>query len=230
MQRCRVSNVKGLGFKIKCLSASRGTLSISITSKALLGFFTLAFISLASAHSFNLVFIAPLEDPTGQSALNGFQLATREQDRHENEELDGHLGGLDSYIFRVGSLEGEVALMNQLEKTIRKSKPLFAVGLDLNAASLNMLENNDVVVVDPMSSGLSESLAVDPGQLKLIDGEDFTSAYRRAYGHDPDLQARHGYLAARIVATVVRKSDEQSRKYPSELKQILNDVLAQPHF
>jgi hypothetical protein len=201
----------------------------SITSKALLGFITFAFINLASAHSFNLILIAPFAEISGQSTLNGFQLATREQDSHENEESDGHLGGLDSYIFRVGKLKDEAALMHQLEETIRKSKPLFAVGLDLNTASLNILENNGVVVVDPMSSGLSEFFTVDPDQLKLFDGEYFVSAYRRVYGHDPDLQAIHGYIAARIVAKVVRKSNKQARKDPGQLKQILNDVLAQTH-
>lgn len=204
-------------------------MKISIASKSLVGFIAFAFISVASAHSFNLVFIAPLAKMSGQSALNGFQLATREQDSHENEESDGHLGGLDSYIFRVDTMKGEAALLQQLENTIRKSEPLFAVGLDLNTATLNMLENNDVAVVDPMSSGFWESLTVDPGQLKLINGEDFVSAFRRAYGHDPDLQAIHGYLAARIIAMVVRNSDEPAQEDPGELKQKLYEVLARSH-
>ena len=202
---------------------------ISIVSKSLLGFIALAFISAASAHSFNIVFIAPLEKMSGRSALNGFLLATREQDSHENEESDGHLGGLDSYIFRVDTTEGEATLPHRLEDTIRKSEPLFAAGLDLNTATLNMLESNGVIVVEPISSGFWVSLTADPGQLKLVNGENFISAFRRAYGHDPDLQAIQGYLAARFIATAVRNSDEQAREDPGELKQTLNDVLAKSH-
>ena len=204
-------------------------MNISIASNSLLALIALVFVNTVSAHSFNLVFIAPFSNMSGQSTLNGFLLATREQDSHENEESDGHLGGLDSYIFRVDSMKGEVALLNQLENTIRKSEPLFAVGLDLNTATLNMLESNGVAVVDPMSSGFWEPLTLDPGQLKLINGEDFASAFRLAYGHAPDLQAMHGYLAARIVATVVRHSDKQAREDPGALKQMLNDVLVKSH-
>jgi hypothetical protein len=204
-------------------------LNISIASKSLLGLIAFAFISAASAHSFNLVFIAAFSEMSGQSALNGFLLATREQDGHENEESDGHLGGLDSYIFRVDTMKGEAALLHRLENTIRKSEPLFATGLDLSASTLNMLENNGVVVVEPMSSGFWASLTADPGQLKLINGEDFVSAFRRTYGRDPGLQAIQGYLAARMIATVVRNSDEQAREDPGELKQTLYEVLAKSH-
>jgi hypothetical protein len=204
-------------------------LNISIISKSLLGLVAFAFINAASAHSFNLVFIAPLAEMSGQSALNGFLLATREQDGHENEVSDGHLGGLDSYILRVDTTEGEATLPYRLENTIRKSEPLFAAGLDLNTATLNMLESNGVVVVEPMSSGFWASLTADPGQLELFNGENFISAFRRAYGHDPDLQAIQGYLAARFIATAVRNSDERAREDPGELKQTLNDVLAKSH-
>jgi hypothetical protein len=207
---------------------SEAILNISIASKLLPGLIAFVFINTVSAHSFNLVFIAPFEKMSGQSTLNGFMLATREQDSHEDEASDGHLGGLDSYIIRVDTMKGEAALLNQLENTIQKSNPLFAVGLDLNTATLNMLENNAVVVVDPKASGFWEPLSVDPGQLNLMDGEDFASAFQRAYGHAPDLQAMHGYLAARIIATVVRTSDEQAREDSGELKQTLFEVLAKP--
>jgi hypothetical protein len=211
------------------LLASGVILRISIVSKSLLGLIAFVFISTAAAHSFNLVFLAPFAKVSGKSALNGFLLATREQDSHENEESDGHLGGLDSYIFKVDNMKGEAVLLQQLEDTIRKSKPLFATGLDLNDATLNLLENKAVVVVDPMASGFWTSLTVDPDRLKLMDGENFAIAFRRAYGYDPDLQAIHGYLAARFIATAVRNSDERAREDPGELKQTLNNVLAKSH-
>lgn len=57
---------------------------------------------------------------SGQSALNSFLLATREQASHENEEPDGHPGGFDSYIFTVDTMKGEAVLLHQFESTIRK--------------------------------------------------------------------------------------------------------------
>lgn len=202
----------------------------SIAVKLLVGLIAAVFINTASAHSFNLVFIAPITTFSGQSALNGFLLATREQDSHENEDSDGHLGGLDSYVFRVDSEEGESDLLRQLNNTIGQSNPIFATGLDLNNATLTLLENNTVLAVDPTASRFWVSLIKDPNQLKLINGKSFTSAFRQSFGHDPDLQAIHGYLSARIIATVVRNSDEQMREDTDEIKRLLDDVLAKSQF
>ena len=203
---------------------------MSIVPRLLVGLIAFIFINTAAAHSFNLVFIAPLTNNAGESALNGFLLATREQDSHENEESDGHLGGLDSYIYKVDIMKGELTLPLKLESTIRKSEPLFAVGQGLNASILNMLEKNGVVAIDPMSSKFLASTTADPDQLKLMNSENFASEFRRSYGREPDLQAIHGYLSARIIATVVRTSDEQALNDPDELKQTLSEVLANLHW
>ena len=203
---------------------------MSIVSRLLVGLIAFIFINTAAAHSFNLVFIAPLTNNAGESALNGFLLATREQDSHENEESDGHLGGLDSYIYKVEIMKGEMNLPQKLESTIRKSEPLFAVGPGLNASILNMLEKHGVVAIDPMSSKFWASNAADPDQLKLMNGDNFASEFGRSYGREPDLQAIHGYLAARIIATVVRNSSEQSLSDPAKLRQTLSEVLAKMHW
>ena len=204
-------------------------MNISITSKLLIGLIAFVFVNTVSAHSFNLLFIAPLAKMPGQSMLNGFLLATREQDSHENEDSDGHLGGLDSHVYKVDSMKREDALLQHVEYTIGKSDPLFATGLDLSASTRSMLEINGVVVVDPMAGRFWTSLIVDPDRLKLMDGENFANLFRRTYGYDPDLQAMHGYLAARIIATVVRNSDDLVREDPGELKQALNEVLSKSH-
>ncbi len=98
----------------------------------------------------------------------------------------------------------------------------------LTPATVKVFPSSSVVVVDPMASGFWTSLTVDPDRLKLMDGENFANAFRRAYGYDPDLQAMHGYLAARIIATVVRNSDNLAQEDPGELKQALYEVLAKP--
>jgi hypothetical protein len=219
-----------LEFIFKFQSISGDIINMSIVSRLLVGLIAFVFINPVSAHSFNLVFIAPLTSISGQSALKGFLLATREQDSHENEESDGHLGGLDSYIYKVDIMKGEMTMPKELESTIRKSEPLFAVGSRLNASILNMLGKNGVVTIDPMSSKFLASTTADPDQLKLMNGENFASEFRRSYGREPDLQAVHGYLSARIIATVVRTSDEQALNDPDELKQTLSEVLVKSYW
>jgi hypothetical protein len=214
----------------KFQSISGDIINMSIVSRLLVALSAFIFINTAAAHSFNLVFIAPLTNKSGESALNSFLLATREQDSHENEESDGHLGGLDSYIYKVDIMKGEMTMPKELESTIRKSEPLFAVGSRLNASILNMLGKNGVVTIDPMSSKAWASTAADPDQLKLMNGEKFACEFRRSYGREPDLQAIHGYLAARIIAAVVRNSDEQALNDPDELKQTLSGVLEKWHW
>ncbi len=102
----------------------------------------------AVAHSFNLIFIAPFDEMTGQAALDGLLLATGEQDSHEFEESEGHLGGLDSYVFKIDS----DATTDKLEAIIRGTVPLFALGSPVSDTTRELLERHQVVVVDPAMS------------------------------------------------------------------------------
>jgi hypothetical protein len=176
-------------------------LIIVLGLSACLGFNT------AFAHSFNIVLIAPFNESTGQATLDGFLLATREQDSHEFEESDGHLGGLDSYLFKVDSLAGT----EQLEAVVRESVPLFAVGDVASSATREILEQYQVVVVDPAASTFWASTLADPGRLSLMNGDPLRIAFEQAYGYIPDAEALRGYLAARIIATVVRNSSGNPR-------------------
>lgn len=194
----------------------------------LLGLAVSLWLNPVNAHSFNIVFIAPFTESVGQSSMNGFLLATQEQDGHEYEESNGHLGGLDSYIVRVDTMIGEKAVLRQLEITIQKSEPLFAAGLDMNAAIRDMLEKQDVVVVDPTTSGFWASVIADPDQLKMFNGDGFTNAYRQTYKLDPDLPAIRGYLAARVIDAVVRGSSEHARATPRTLEQAVHRIFEKP--
>jgi hypothetical protein len=69
----------------------------------------------AAAHSFKVGAMIPLSGPsaeTGRQWLDGFLLATREQDAHPDQHSDGHLGGLDVYVLTVDSAGDASAIKN----------------------------------------------------------------------------------------------------------------------
>lgn len=197
-------------------------MNIQIATKCLLGLALITSVHAAWAHSFNILLIAPLSEPTGQSLLRGFLLATREQDGHEAEESDGHLGGLDSYIIRLDNMPEEP---DRLESILRKSTPLFATGLEITNTTSAILEQNSVVVVDLDSSALWSNISLSPEKIAMMDGTSFSNAFRRRYGLHPDKNAIRGYLAARIIATTVRQAEEQSGFDPGKLKESVKQHL-----
>ena len=182
----------------------------------------------ASAHSFNILFIAPLSDSTGRSALDGFLLATTEQDSHEFETSDGHLGGLDSHVLKIDSAAGKAMAADQLEKVINQQEPLFATGLLLDESQIDLLKNSASVLVDPTSSRFWLDWLARRKQLTTMNGGLFFDAFKRSYGYRPDAHAIRGYLAARVIADVIRKSSEQDRFSPPLIKQMVRTVLMEP--
>ena len=56
----------------------------------------------ASAHSFTVALIAGADGAADQmqSAVNGFLVASAENDGHSAETADGHLGGLDVFLIQ----------------------------------------------------------------------------------------------------------------------------------
>jgi len=175
----------------------------------------------AFAHSFNVVLIAPFSATASQATLDGFLLATREQDSHEFEESDGHLGGLDVYVIRVDSAAGA----EQLEAVVRESSPLFAVGDTGSGASRAVLEQHQVVVVNPAASRFWASTLVNLDRLPLINGDSFRITYEQIYGYVPSPEALRGYLAARVIATVVRNSSEHPGFSARELRLAVEQSL-----
>jgi hypothetical protein len=86
----------------------------------------------ARAHSFNLGFVTTLTGPhasRGKQALDGFLLATGERDAHPGEESDGHLGGLDVYVFRIDSNLGAEAVRRRLRELLRGQRLMFVTGV-----------------------------------------------------------------------------------------------------
>jgi hypothetical protein len=196
-------------------------MKISQHLKIVLGLLAGLCFSTVFAHSFNLVLIAPFSEITGQATLDGFLLATREEDSHEFEESDGHLGGLDSYVFKVDSVAG----VEQLEAVVRESAPLFAVGDIGPAASRAMLDQHQVVVVDPACSRFWASTLANPDRLTLMNGDSLSIAFEQSYGYMLSPEALRGYLAARIIATVVRNSSGNPRFSAPELRLAVEQSL-----
>lgn len=182
----------------------------------------------ASAHSFNLVFIAPISDTVGRALLDGFLLATTEQDSHEFETSDGHLGGLDSHVFKVDNAAGQAMTAAQLEKIIGEAEPLFATGLLLDAYQMDLLKNSGTVFVDPTSSRFWSDRLAHHEQLTTMNGGFFFDAFENAYDYQPDIHAIRGYLAARVIADVIRNSSERDRSSPPVLDQMVGAALVEP--
>jgi hypothetical protein len=178
----------------------------------------------AWAHSFNVVFVAPLSETVGQSMLDGFLIATKEQDSHAFEEADGHLGGLDSYIQKINLTNQELSAID-LEYLTQEETPIFAAGFVSTTTVKNLLEASRIVVVDPVMSKFWQSAVSNPEGLKLMDGGSFTTRFKNTQGYPPNKFAIKGYLAARVIANVVRNSSEQVLSDPIMLQQAVRREL-----
>jgi hypothetical protein len=66
-------------------------------------------------------------------------------------------------------------------------------------------------MVDPAMSRFWASILANPGRLTLMNGDSLRIAFEQAYGYMPSPEALRGYLAARIIATVVRNSSGHPR-------------------
>jgi len=183
------------------------------------------------AHSFNLGFVAPLLGPradTGQQALDGFMLATTEQDAHLFEESDGHLGGLDSYVIRIDSSVDDKTTIDQIEKLLKNKEPLFVVGnFSPGFASQipELVNNSQAVLVNPVDSAMWQQITKTPEKLTTMSAEPFNPKFEAVYGYEPNANARKGYIAARLIAATVRSLPESLLQDRSELVRALNRYL-----
>ena len=123
------------------------------------------------AHSFNLGFVAPMsgsQADVGQQALDGFMLATTEQDAHQFEESDGHLGGLDSYVIKIDSSVNEKTTIDRIEYLLGNKKLLFVAGIfspEIASQISNRLKNSETVLVNPVDSVMWQRVVEKPGKL-----------------------------------------------------------------
>ncbi len=146
----------------------------------------------AAAHSFNVGLVVAFTESTDtRQVRDGFLLAARERDGHPDEEADGHLGGLDVYIYSVDlereSLAGVRALLQREQIDI-----LAVIGPDGAAEKIG-----------PLIAG-SRTVLLAPGRLRSTSMEAFTNAFQAAFGYPPSTPAAEGYNAGRRVDVAVR--------------------------
>ena len=196
--------------------------------KILIAVMLMVITSEGSAHSFNLGFVAPMSGPeadSGKQALDGFMLATTEQDAHLFEESDGHLGGLDSYVIRIDSSADDKTTINRIEKLLRSKKPLFVAGifsLEFASEISNRLKNSEAVLVNPVDSRMWQRLVEEPEKLTTMSREPFNAKFLAAYGYAPTADVHKGYIAARLIASTVRSLPESLLEDRDELMRALS--------
>jgi hypothetical protein len=199
--------------------------------KILIAVMLMVITSEGSAHSFNLGFVAPMsgsQADVGQQALDGFMLATTEQDAHLFEESDGHLGGLDSYVIRIDSSVDDNTTIERIENLLRNNKPLFVAGIissELAGEISARLKHSDAVLVNPVNSLMWHQLVESTGLLTSLSGEPFNPKFEAAYGYEPNANVRKGYIAARLIAATVRSLPESLLEDRDELMRALNRYL-----
>ncbi len=137
----------------------------------------------AFAHAFNVWLIS--DEASAQSVYDGFRLATRERDGHDNEESDGHLGGLDVYIFPTTS---EAPVPADIDIVVN-----FEAG---DAPSISVLKQIERIELRPSIAWAA------------IIALDFQDRFADEYSRPADAMARRGYYAAQLIDRFVRNSAE----------------------
>ncbi len=135
----------------------------------------------AQAHSFNVALVGEAVRESG--AYDGFRLATLERDAHAGEESDGHLGGLDVYIFTA--------------------EPGAELPADMNIVVL--LDAGAFPAVSVQKEIGSDALRPSIAWAALI-ALDFESRYAATYGTPASPAARQGYYAAQLIERYVRQN------------------------
>jgi len=135
----------------------------------------------ASAHAFNVLLVG--ENVRESGAYDGFWLATRERDGHGAEESDGHLGGLDSYIFTAA-----------LGAAVPPDMDILVL-LDTGEAPEIIVQKQ----IDSMEMRPSIAWAA-------VIALDFQRRYLEAYGVEAGPEARKGYYAAQLIDRYVRRN------------------------
>lgn len=193
--------------------------------RTLIGFFLLAVLAAitpgaAVAHSFTVVLVGPFSGPDATRAkqmLDGFLLATREQDAHADEEADGHLGGLDVYIVPRDPSGSTRGLPKTRGATAAKaSESAFIVGLVPCVEKLPALRRGipaGAPFVGSIVSGKPvPGLAPWRPDNKSPANLRFVKTFKAAFGYAPTPAAAQGYDAARLISAAVRPlGDEHTR-------------------
>ncbi len=162
---------------------------------------TLATAPMARAHGFNVTVLVPAG--TAAEAQNALLLASGERDRHDAEESDGHLGGLDVYF----TLISETYLVLPLRPIVMESEPDIIVIL---AGALR--GRGFQGMLDDAGPAILKLAAISPeAARRFLSGgsppglEAFAPRYRALYQRAPGPVATLAYIAARRIDAAVRQ-------------------------
>ena len=187
------------------------------------------------AHSFSLGLVIPMTGPqldSGQQVLDGFLLATTEEDSHPDETSDGHLGGLDSHVLEVDSGVDATLMLKRLDDLMQTRHPIFVTGLfTAETAELiaRLLKRRNAVLFDPADSAMWQLALTAPGQLKSMSGDSFSTRFQNRYGYEPTPDVMRGYIAARLIAATVRSLPEEQLDNSQELALALARLQRELH-
>jgi len=146
----------------------------------------------AAAHSFNVGLVVAFTESTDiRQAQDGFLLAARERDSHPDEESDGHLGGLDVYLYPV-DLERES--LGGIRVLLR----------DRHIDILAIIASDEVTESVVRLFADSNALMLRPGRVQPSSRDGFETAFQAAFGYRPSESATASYNAARRIDAAVR--------------------------
>lgn len=163
-------------------------------------------VNTARAHSFNVVLLLPADQispASKQNILDGFRLATRERDGHDNEESDGHLGGLDVYISSLEISENEVSEIPQL---VSEFSPDIVAVLGTPFVFRDLLSapgtpGAAMLSLPEVTQNHAEQYYLAPSGSGTAP---FAIQFEQDYSRSADDEAGLGYVAGRIIDQVIR--------------------------
>ena len=180
-------------------------------------------VNFAKAHSFNVALLIGQSGPAANDddqIRDGFLLATKERDGHPDEESDGHLGGLDVYLFvaaaRDDPVAGAQALLDQVTIEI-----LAVIGPSVSIETIRPLTARSQTILlapgqTPFPASTATTAAIQASAVRA-----FIDAFQEEYGYAPALPAAQGYNAARRIDAAVRAQGGVSDK--AALRQALTE-------
>ncbi len=156
----------------------------------------------AWADRFYVALVMPI---TGAGAQNseelrkGFMLATTLRDSHGDEESDGHLGNLDSYV-RIINANGNVSANLKRLWNLDEVNIVAAFTYDKTQSLITrLLEGKNIALLQP---GQTPFNTKDQPAVSA-----FIAAYAQAYTTPPTASSAQGFNAAQRIDAAVRAQD-----------------------
>jgi hypothetical protein len=138
----------------------------------------------------------------GPAVRDGFLLASAEQDAHQDETANGHLGGLDVHLLYFDIATNN--LTTQLSDRLKQGDiDIVMVPTTKQLKTLiGLIESLDRVLVTPNNPVTDLTDIVCDGDNL---GQHFSKTFSRRFDQQPDRYAAQGYQLARAIAVTVRQ-------------------------